>query len=185
MSEQQPPIDTEYNASPDGGIILMWIFILALVAWILSKIFPKEEQKKYKAQLAKEYGVSTKVLMYWLKIFTNDAFKAQYVQTKKQLLPIDTIAFYIGKPEDRPFDKQERPIKTKAELAKVLFISNSTLTERVKSIKLPESYLRMNYEQYSQLRTLPPLQVKLLLEQMKINGFDVSRVKTMSALTHE
>jgi len=174
----------EANSSSEPNVpekILLFVFIVIL--FLIQAITSFFRKKRSKSELAKEYGVSVKVLMKWVKMFCPDEYVEQYVGTKKKKIPVYRLHQAIGNPKRYPTYKGQ-PIISKSDLERAFFVGSTTLLQCIRSIADPMKEISMSYEQYRSLKRIPPRHMERIVAYMIKNGHNATRIETVSALTH-
>ena len=147
----------------------LWLFlgVSDLIAWIIHRKFnPFYSDKISKSDLAKEYGVSVEVMMNWSKLFFPEDIKRLYVGEKVKKVKIGYFHKYLGKPEERPKSMTDEYILTKEDLNNAFFKDRSVIRRNIQKIENHQETIKMSYEDYKQMRFLPPKHARLVVDYL-------------------
>lgn len=159
--------DTDKNWVIAFWVLLIGVFLLFL-AWAKRQVF---SERLLKSKLAEQYGVSTKVLVNWLRQLGSNELRMKYTGNKSKEVLADELYPLLGRPTDWPRDAKGRRISNRKEITRTLFIEDSTLNRRLREIEDTEKTIGMTYEAFGRLRQLPPRQAGLIMSYMASQGY--------------
>ena len=132
--------------------------------------------KVSKSELAKDYGVSVKVLMKWLSLFGSEEVKANYLGKLRKTVKRIDFTNCLG--HFRDYRKVgEEFIQTKPLISEAVFLSERTVLRRIREIEFPEKIIGMSVETYLKLKYFPPKQANKIISYLKSKDLDLSKAE--------
>ncbi len=169
--KKEHKITTQTDTSKNW-VIAFWILpigaLLLFLAWAKRRVF---SERLLKSKLAERYGVSTKILVNWVRQLGSDELCMKYTGNKSKKILADELYPLLGRPTDWPRDAKGRRISNRKEITRTLSIEDSTLNRRLREIEEPEKTIGMTYEAFGKLRQLPPRQAGLIMSYMASQGY--------------
>lgn len=132
------------------------IIALLILAWIYKHFYP---EKKYKSEVAKDYGVSKYILSKWIKFHCSEKVAIKYVGEKTQIIRLSDIQPALGYPSSFPkYLKTGKltSIMNKNDLERAFDISRSKLNRAINKIENPIDKIGMDISTYKSSNTFPP-----------------------------
>jgi len=167
-------IEKNDNLSEFFSLIAPIVIIAVLIlAWICKHLYP---EKKYKSEVAEDYGVSKYTISKWTESFCPTEVVQKYVGERIQKITLKDIEPHLGKPSDIPFYFKGGKVKTqiisKDDLWKAYHnMSDRTLLRRIKAIENPMETIRMSHETYLSLKSFPPSKMNLICNYLESLGY--------------
>lgn len=160
------------EGSSKNWLIVFWIAIIgAVILWVLWVKKHVFRERLLKSELAQQYGVSTKILVNWVKQVGSDKLREKYAGNKSKKVLTDEFYIEFGHPDDWPQDLKGRRISNRKEITRALSIEQSTLNRRLREIELPVSTIGMSYQAFTKLKFFPPRQAALVIRYMESQGY--------------
>lgn len=157
--------DKKSEEDKTSFVVIIGLVVFTIIATIYG-IYLSIRGRATKSSLAKEYGVSIKVLMKWLKLFGSEEAKNLYIGTIPNIVSRKHFTECLGSPEDYPKDEAGF-INTKPKISKAGLVSERTMLRRIKEIENPEVEIGMSLDAYRKLKYFPPKHVNWIIDYLK------------------
>ncbi len=158
----------EPNKQRWSDYILILFAVIALLLPFIAKYYQRlDTTLLFKSIVAKQYHVSKKTLLRWVKLFCPKQLASRLIKQKR--ITLFEIQHYFGHPNDYPLDSKNRPIRSKANLERAFKISQSTLLRIIALSTNCKADLGMTIEEYNSMKIFPPKYAQLIFQFVKNN----------------